>query len=124
MSGVLDVVYGASGGGGSGAVEGAWGNIVGHLLANTDFPTLSGFTGAHTLNVTWTGSPLSVYAGNYVSDPVNITGTGTINVTPGQRLGFYVYSGDVSTKSGAVTITDATAGGAAVGSFNYVVTAP
>jgi hypothetical protein len=124
MSGVLDVMDYTGGSGGSGTVEGAWGNIYGHLLATTDFPTLSGFTGTHTLAVTWTGAPLSVYAGDYVDEPVNITNTGSVSVTPGQRLGFYVYSGDVSTQSGTVTITDSTAGGAAVGSFNYVVTAP
>ena len=122
---MLDLVLGSGGGGGgSGAVEGSWGNIYGHLQSATEYATLSGFTGTHTLAVTWTGSPFAVYASIYPNDPVNITSSGSIAVQPGQKLAFVVYSGASSTKSGAVTITDSTAGGAAVGSFNFVITAP
>jgi hypothetical protein len=46
------------------------------------------------------------------------------SVNPGDQIGFIIYSGSSSTKSGTVTIVDNTAGGAPVDSFNYAVTAP
>jgi len=123
MSGVLDVMPGTGGGGSTGAVAGSWGNLYGHLVGNNTLETVSGFTGTHLLNISWTGSPYKVVVYTATGD-FDITGTGTFPVTPGEQVGFLIYSGASSTKSGTVTITDATAGGAAVDAFNYVVTAP
>jgi len=123
MSGVLDVMEATSGSSGSGAVVGSWGNLFGHLIGNNNLEAVSGFTGAHQLGITWTGSPLSVYVYTSTGD-FNITGTGAFAVTPGEKIGFLIYSGASATKSGTVTIVDNTAGGAPVATFNYVVTAP
>jgi hypothetical protein len=123
MSGVIDVIQSGAPGGGGGAVVGSWGNLYGHLIGNNNLEAVSGFTGAHQLGISWTGSPLSVYVYTASGD-FNITGTGAFAVTPGEKIGFIIYSGASATKSGTVTIVDNTAGGAAVATFNYAVTAP
>ena len=117
------MVYGEGGSGGSGAVVASWGALYGHLLGNNALATVSGFTGTHQLGISWTGSPLSVYVWNHAGD-FNITSSGVFSVNPGDQIGFIIYSGSSSTKSGTVTIVDNTAGGAPVDSFNYAVTAP
>jgi len=123
VSGVLDVIDSLGGADGSGVVTATWSAINGHLMGASNLAALSGFVGTHELQITWTGSPDSVYAYTASGD-YNITGTGLFNVNPGGKLGFIVYSGASTTYTGTLTVTDVTAGNVAIATIEVDVYAP
>jgi hypothetical protein len=118
MTGAVAAAAGADNEGTSGA-PGAmtWSNIFGVRSGTNNAQTISGVTGTILLAAANSG-PASLYYG--------LNGTLALYTAPfavsnGNTLYWTVIS-DGATDTGTIAITNASAGGAAVASFNYVLT--
>jgi hypothetical protein len=118
MSGALAGLVGTGGGaGGGGGTLGAlvWGNIYGAQSASNAALTISGITGAHTLQASW-GAGLLSYTHNGTT-----TGAGAaFSVSAGDTLSWTMTNIGRPNISGTVTVTDTTTG-LVVDTFNYIL---
>ena len=116
------VPSGGGGGGGGGGTLGAlnWPNIYSDWSGTTPSLAIAGITSFHSLTATKTGTGALLYVLNGTIKPY----TGAINVNAGDTLGWQINNTVINTtKSGLVTINDASNGGALVDTFNYSVSA-
>ena len=122
MTGAVMTLMGASGTGASGGgVLGGltWADINGNVFAFNTQLTISGITSAHSLTASVTGTGIL----SYTSGLFITAYTGAFNVANGQSLGWGIQNNvPGTTKSGTVTVRDASNGNALVATFNYSVT--
>ena len=122
MTGAVMTLAGASGGGasGGGALGTlAWADIYGNVVQFNVQQTITGITSPHSLTASITGTgALSYISGFFIT-----AYTGAFNVSAGQTLGWGITNTVAgTTKSGTVTVRDASNGNALVATFNYSVT--
>ncbi len=120
MSGVTAALAGAGGSGSGGGALGSmsWANIYGSYAGSNTPLTVSGISSAHTLTATKTGGGLL----SYILNGSSYGYSGGFAVHPGDTLAWLVASSGGAGQSGTVTVNDASAGGALVDSFTYILT--
>lgn len=117
---VLAGLAGAAALGAGGVVAPAspgWTDIYGEDYASTNSQTISGITSPIAITLAKTGGGSL----SFVLNGVATTYTGAFTVVAGDILAFGIAVG-LTTKSGTITVTNVSNGGAALATINYVVT--
>jgi hypothetical protein len=120
MTGAIAALVGAGGAGGGGGTVGAlsWGSISGSQAGSNAALTITGISSAHSFEAGPSSGGVSL---GYTLNGTYVAYTGAFNVHNGDTLGWTVVNNTKPTKSGTVTVTDLTDGGAVVDTFSYVV---